>query len=523
MAMSVPISWPELATKDQGMMGVRSFRALGVSVPSLAAAVRPGRLRSVALLAAICAALPFFAVSPGLAQSHGPASVADIAEPLKDTVVNISTTQKLKDSKEVPLPQIPEGSPFEEFFDDFFNNQDRSGQRANSLGSGFVVDPSGLIITNNHVIEGADEITAIFTDGSKLKVTVVVGRDPKTDLALLRVAPKAPLPFAKFGDSEKMRVGDWVMAIGNPFGLGGSVTVGVISATRRDIQSGLYDEFLQTDAAINRGNSGGPLFNMQGEVIGVNTAIISPTGGSIGIGFAVPSKTVAYVLEQLKQFGETRRGWLGVRIQTVTEEISESVGLGDLSGALVASVTDGGPAAEAGIEVGDIILSFDGQAVTAMRQLPKIVAQTTIGRQVEIVILRKGERKTLKIKVGRLEEAPDASEETTPEKRGAIETQPRKSSLGLTFSAMTDELRSRFSIDRAVTGVVITEVDPAGPAADKELNAGNVIVEVTHEKVNSPADIDARIEVLRKLKRKNALLTLSDSQGEMSFVAISIE
>jgi serine protease Do len=505
------------------MMGAHLFQALCASNPSQGERVVPGCLRGAALIAAICAALPLFAVSAGFAQSQGPSSVADIAEPLKDTVVNISTTQKLKDSEQVPLPQIPEGSPFEEFFDDFFNDQGRSGQRANSLGSGFVIDPSGLIVTNNHVIEGADEITAIFTDGSQLKVTEVIGRDPKTDLALLRVAPKAPLPAAKFGESEKMRVGDWVMAIGNPFGLGGSVTVGVISATRRDIQSGLYDEFLQTDAAINRGNSGGPLFNMQGEVIGVNTAIISPTGGSIGIGFAVPSKTAAHVLEQLKQFGETRRGWLGVRIQTVTDEISESVGLSDLTGALVASVTDGGPAAEAGIEVGDIILSFDGQDVTAMRQLPKIVAQTTIGREVDVVILRKGERLTLKIKVGRLEEAPDAEKQTVPEERGGVETLPKKSSLGLTFSAMTDELRARFGIDRSVTGVVITEVDPEGPAADKELNAGNVVVEVTHEKVKSPADIATRVEVLRKLNRKNALLTLSDSQGEMSFVAIAIE
>ena len=254
------------------------------------------------------------------AQSHGPNSVADIAARLQNAVVNISTTQKLKESRQIPLPEVPEGSPFEEFFQDFFNKEDRGGgQRANSLGSGFIIDPEGLIVTNNHVIEGADEITVILADGTKLKVAEVVGRDAKTDLALLRVKPKAPLPSVKFGDSQAMRVGDWVMAIGNPFGLGGTLTVGVISATRRDIKSGSYDEFLQTDAAINRGNSGGPLFNMDGDVIGMNTAIISPTGGSIGIGFAVPSNTVAQVLGQLKQFGETRRGWLGVRIQTVTE------------------------------------------------------------------------------------------------------------------------------------------------------------------------------------------------------------
>ncbi len=288
---------------------------------------RPARLLvlGAALLGVVLIppSVPSFA-----AQSRGPASVADIAEKLQSAVVNISTTQKLKGSREVPMPKVPKGSPFEEFFQDFFNEEERGGaQRANSLGSGFVIDPSGLIVTNNHVIEGADEITANFTDGTKLKVVKIIGRDTKTDLALLKVEPKAPLNAVKFGDSQKMRVGDWVMAIGNPFGLGGSVTVGVISATRRDINAGLYDEFLQTDAAINRGNSGGPLFNMEGEVIGVNTAIISPTGGSIGIGFAVPSSTVTQVIDQLKTYGETRRGWLGVRIQTVNDEIAESLGL----------------------------------------------------------------------------------------------------------------------------------------------------------------------------------------------------
>ncbi len=469
-------------------------------------------------------ALLLISTVSGFAQRSGPTSVANIAEPLKEAVVNISTTQKLKDSREVPKPEIPKGSPFEEFFEDFFNrdNSGSGGQRSNSLGSGFVIDGSGLIVTNNHVIEGADEITAVFTDGSKLKVIEVVGRDAKSDLALLRVNPKTPLPSVKFGNSDKMRVGDWVMAIGNPFGLGGTLTVGVISATRRDIQSGLYDEFLQTDAAINRGNSGGPLFNMEGEVIGVNTAIISPTGGSIGIGFAVPANTVSHVLEQLKQFGETRRGWLGVRIQSVTEEIAESVGLKTAAGALVASVTEGGPAAEAGLEAGDIILSFDGQDVSLMRQLPKIVAQTAIEKEVEIVVLRKGERRTFRIKVGRLDEGQEGTENAEPDKRGSLNDPKRKSSLGLTFSPITDELRARFSIDSSVKGVVITEIDPNGPAAEKELSTGDIVIEVTHEKVNSPADIDARLETLRKLDRKNALLTLADSQGELSFVAIAI-
>ncbi|HKJ63641.1 MAG TPA: trypsin-like peptidase domain-containing protein, partial [Hyphomicrobiales bacterium] len=335
--------------------------------------------KAFAFFVTLAACLALLSAPQALAQIRGPASVADIADPLKAAVVNIATTQKLRDAQEIQPPDIPQDSPFEEFFDDFFNQEGRGGaQRASSLGSGFVIDPSGLIVTNYHVIEGADEITAIFTDGTKMKVVEVVGRDQKTDLALLKVKTKKSLPFVKFGNSDDMRVGDWVMAIGNPFGLGGTVTVGVISATRRDIRSGAYDEFLQTDAAINRGNSGGPLFNMDGQVIGVNTAIISPTGGSIGIGFAVPSNSVIATLEQLKRYGETRRGWLGVRIQTVTDEIAESVGLDSASGALIASITQDGPAAKAGIEVGDIILTFDGKDVTQMRDLAKIVAQTEI-------------------------------------------------------------------------------------------------------------------------------------------------
>jgi serine protease Do len=435
--------------------------------------------------------------------------------------VNISTTQKLKDSREVPLPEVPKGSPFEEFFEDFFDKQDRGRgtQRANSLGSGFVIDKSGFIVTNNHVIEGADEIIVNFTDGSKLKVVQVVGRDSKTDLALLRVEPKKPLVAVNFGDSQKMRVGDWVMAIGNPFGLGGTVTVGVISATRRDINSGLYDEFLQTDAAINRGNSGGPLFNMDGEVVGINTAIISPTGGSIGIGFAVPSTSAAQVIAQLKEFGETRRGWLGVRIQTVTDEIAESLSISETGGALVANVTADGPAAAAGIEVGDIVLQFDGLDVTAMRQLPKLVAQTPIDKEVEVIVLRKGERKTFKVKIGRLEES-EATGDKTPK---PVEKPRKQSMLGLSLASMSDELRSRYDIDNSVSGVVVTGVEPDSLAEEKEVHVGDVIVEVTHSQVKSPDELTARLGELRKLNRKTALLLVSSAQGEMNFVPIPLE
>jgi serine protease Do len=496
-------------------------------IARLAQTVRGGRglrrpgwrrcLQAGAYLIAIWAFLPIASVA---AQQRGPTSVADIAERLQNAVVNISTTQKLKDSKEVPLPEVPKGSPFEEFFEDFFDKQDRGrGQRANSLGSGFVIDQAGFIVTNNHVIEGADEITVNFVDGSKLKVVQIVGRDTKTDLALLRVEPKKPLTAVNFGDSQKMRVGDWVMAIGNPFGLGGTVTVGVISATRRDINSGLYDEYLQTDAAINRGNSGGPLFNMDGDVVGINTAIISPTGGSIGIGFAVPSNSASQVVAQLKEFGETRRGWLGVRIQTVTDEIAESLGLPETGGALVANVNSDGPAAQAGIQVGDIVLKFDGLDVTAMRQLPKLVAQTVIDKEVEVIVLRKGERKTFKVKIGRLEEtAPSADQAPKPPEK------PRKQSmLGLSLASMSDELRSRFDIDKSVNGVVVTAVEPDSTAAEKEVHVGDVIVEVTHSQVKSPDELNARFGELRKLNRKTALLLVASGQGEMNFVPLPLE
>ena len=290
-------------------------------------------LNRVRLRNAILAATLLFAPAAA-AEQAGPQSVAPIAERLLDAVVNISTTQTLKGAQGIPLPKVPEGSPFEEFFKEFFDknapNQDQ--QRVNSLGSGFVIDPSGVIVTNNHVIADADEIYINFNDGTKLKVEKVIGKDTKTDLAVLQVKPAKPLVAAKFGDSGALHIGDWVMAIGNPFGLGGTVTVGIISAKKRDINAGPYDEFLQTDAAINKGNSGGPLFNMAGDVIGVNTAIISPSGGSIGIGFAVPSSTVVNIVEQLRKNGEVRRGWIGVSIQSVTPEIAESLGMASAKG-----------------------------------------------------------------------------------------------------------------------------------------------------------------------------------------------
>nr|WP_245926867.1 DegQ family serine endoprotease [Breoghania corrubedonensis] len=464
--------------------------------------------------------------TPASVPTYGPASVADLAENLLDAVVNISTTQTVAARRSVPMPQLPEGSPFQEFFDEFFNRQNKDQdqpRRVQSLGSGFVIDgKKGIIITNNHVIEGADEITANFNDGTKLTAKLI-GSDKKTDLAVLKVEPEKELKAVSFGDSDKSRVGDWVMAIGNPFGLGGTVTVGIVSARNRDINSGPYDNFIQTDAAINRGNSGGPLFDMHGNVIGINTAIISPSGGSIGIGFAIPSDTAQHVIAQLQQFGETRRGWLGVRIQQVTDEIAESLGMDRARGALVAGVDDAGPAGVAGIEPGDVIVSFDGKDVPEMRELPRIVADTQIGKEVDVVLLRKGKEKDLKVTVGLLKESEeDASAADDGTDKG--EVQPAVTSvLGMQLSALDDAGREKYKIGEDVKGVLVDGVESGSAAEEKRVVAGDVIVEVAQEPVEKPEDVAKQIANLKKEGRRTALLLLSNPNGELRFVAVRTE
>ncbi len=481
----------------------------------------PYGVNRIASFAVFCALVLMLAMTSGAtSQVRGPQSVADLAEKLQDAVVNISTTQTVKGTQGIPLPKVPKGSPFEDFFEDFFNGQRRPNRprRVNSLGSGFVIDSSGLIVTNNHVIDGADEIFVNFNDNTKLKVEKIIGTDSKTDIALLQVKSDKPLKALNFGDSTKMRTGDWVMAIGNPFGLGGTVTLGIISAKKRDINSGPYDEFIQTDAAINRGNSGGPLFNMEGEVIGLNTAIISPTGGSIGIGFAVPSNTATHVIDQLRRFGETRRGLLGVRIQSVTDSIAESLSMTKPTGALVANVTTDSPAESAGIKVGDVILSFDGKEVENMRILPKLVARTAIGKTVDVVILRNDEKKTLQVTIGRMKESP----KTASAKKE--EAEPEKTSLlGLSLAAMTDELRTKFKIAKTVEGVVITEVNPDSDAAQKNIAAGQVIVEVQGSKVKTPDEVKTQVAEKKKSGKKSVLLLIADGKGELRFVAVPVE
>jgi serine protease Do len=464
------------------------------------------------------------------AKARGPVSVAPLAEDLIDAVVNISTSQSVKGSDGKPLPRVPDGSPFEELFDDFFKNRKGKGsgrRKVASLGSGFVIDGNeGLVVTNNHVIEGADEITIVFRDGSKLKVEKVLGTDGKTDLALLKVKPERPLKSVKFGSSEQLRVGDWVLAIGNPFGLGGSVSVGIISAKQRDIQSGPYDDYLQTDAAINKGNSGGPLFNMEGEVIGVNTAIISPTGGSIGIGFAVPSDVAMVVVDQLKRFGETRRGWLGVNIQSVSEDIAPSLGVEPGRGALVASVANDGPADKAGIKTGDVIVKFDGKTIRSVRALPRIVAQTAHGTTVEVEIARDGKRQVVKVMVGRLEENEEKEDDQSDagpsdDKSNELATD-QKSLLGLKVAPLDDELRRKYGYGAKARGVVVTDVADGSPAASKEIKAGSLIIEAARKPVRSAADVASAIQAAQKSGRRALLLRVETSNGDLRFVAVAL-
>ncbi|MGF0521542.1 Do family serine endopeptidase [Agrobacterium pusense] len=484
---------------------------------------------------------------PADAQSHGPESVADLAEPLLDAVVNISTSQNVKTDGKGPVPpRLPEGSPFQEFFKDYFDSQKpEGGEKVNSLGSGFVIDPAGYVVTNNHVIEGADAIEVIFPNGSKLKATLV-GTDTKTDLSVLKVEPKTPLKAVKFGDSRSMRIGDWVMAVGNPFGLGGSLTVGVISARGRNINAGPYDNFIQTDAAINKGNSGGPLFNMKGEVIGINTAIISPSGGSIGIGFAVPTELAQNIVQQLIEFGETRRGWLGVRVQPVTDDVAASLGMDSAKGALISGVAKGGPVENGPIQAGDVVLKFDGKDIHEMRDLLRIVAESPVGKEVDVVILRDGKEETVKVKLGQLQDttdekastddqqtddgdsgviAPedndggdDQAQDQTPEVREAPQ-----SVLGMNLVVLSNELRTEKGIAESVEGVLVASVDPGSPAEQKGMKAGDVIVEVGQDFMEVPGDVLVRVNGLKSEGRKNAHMMVADAQGNLRVVALPLE
>jgi serine protease Do len=458
-----------------------------------------------------------------------PDSFADLVSKLTPAVVNISTTQTIEGASanqlgELFSQELPDElqGQLPELFKKFYGEQGEGPDRkSTSLGSGFVVSEDGYIVTNQHVIYKADEITVIFSDDTKAKAKLI-GRDTKTDLALLKVDIAHKLEFVKWGDSDKSRVGDWVIAIGNPFGLGGSVSAGIISARARDINSGPFDDFIQTDAAINRGNSGGPLFNINGEVIGVNSAIFSPSGGNVGIGFAVPAAMADPVIQQLKETGHIKRGWLGVKIQTVTDEIAEGLALKESKGALVLEATKDSPADKAGIQAGDVIASFDGKEVSAMRKLPRIVADTPVGKKVPVEVWRKDKKKTLIVTIAELKEEDEDYKTSSKDGKGENKKDTIDSSktiLGLGIKDLDNDIRKQLNLDKNVKGAVIVKIDPEGLAANKSLRKGDVITAVGQEQVSNAAETEKLVNEAISAKRKSVLL-LVNRGGESLYIAI---
>jgi serine protease Do len=497
--------------------------------------VRAVLTASAALLASVA---PLTGLAPGIVGTRpasarvSPDSFADLAARLLPAVVNISSSagvQMSDNARPEAPPAFPPGSPFEQFFKDFMERhrpdappRPDADRRMQSLGSGFIVDASGLVVTNNHVTEGADDITVTLQDNTSLKAKVI-GRDPTGDITLLKVDAKKPLPALQFGDSSTLRVGDWVLAIGNPFGLGGTVTAGIVSARGRDIHEGPYDDFIQTDAPINRGNSGGPLFNMDGQVIGINTAIYSPSGGSIGIGFAIPSNMARLVVAQLRDYGHPRRGWLGVRIQEVTSDIADSLGLqGGARGALVAGVNPAGPADQAHLRSGDVILTFNGTPVKDMHALPRIVADTDVGKQVPMTVWRDGKEVTLQVL---LAEKPDDVVKTavTPPPQPPTPKPADIAGLGMTLAPIDQVTRDRFHLSTDQKGVVVTDVAQGGAAGQRGVKPGDVILEMQQGgEVNTPEDVRRRLEMVRREDRKSVLMLIQRADG-MSWVPLPLD
>jgi serine protease Do len=457
-------------------------------------------------------------ITPVLANDR-PQSFADLAEELTPSVVNISTSTLVNRDGDNSL-QFPPGSPFEDFFEEF---QDRDNPRtAQALGSGFIVSAEGYVVTNNHVIDGADAIRVTLYNDRSFDAELI-GRDPKTDIAVLKIDPEDEiLQPVSFGDSDQMRVGDWVLAIGNPFGLGGSVTAGIISARGRDIGTGPYDDFIQTDAAINRGNSGGPLFNLDGEVIGINTAIFSQSGGSVGIGFAIAANLANNVVDQLTQFGQTRRGWLGVFIQEITPEIAENFGLEDESGALISSVHKEGPAEVAGIKAGDVVIAFNGKPIEEMRSLPRIVAESPIGKPIDMVVMRDGKKITLSVTLGVLEEAEEAGLLASAPAEQESGNELNNDKLGFVLESLTPELREEFSAGDDINGVVIMDIVSGSPADDAGLMVGDIIRRVGKSSVDTLDKADAAIR--REMENgKTSIVLLINRGGRDRFMAITVE
>ena len=506
------------------------------------------------LLLGLSTSLAFGPLAPAFAQapisapmSQDLPSFAPIVDKVLPAVVNISVVQKAgsgggdeqadqgddDDDQDQGGPQLQgpggQGTPFDEFLRKFFEQQQGHGrgavphatpnnQKVISLGSGFLIDPTGYVVTNNHVVGDAEKVTVTFADDSQHPAKII-GKDLKSDLALLKIDAPKPLPFVKLGDSDQAKVGDWVIAVGNPFGLGGTVTKGIVSARGRPIADSNYVDFLQIDASINRGNSGGPTFNMAGEVIGINTAIFSPNGGSVGIGFAIPSNSAKTVIEQLKSVGHVDRGWLGVQIQEVTPEIASSLGLDQNhpAGALVSSVSDDSPAAKAGVKVGDVIEKFSGKTVEKMRDLPRVVAETPIGTKVELGVFRKGEHVNLTTTIEKLDDTKTAAvDPQTGEER------PGKApSLGLTLSNLNPDIRKRLSIPKDVNGVLVSRVKDGSPAADKGIEAGDVIVQVDQTPVSKPEDFVQKVKDAAKAGKAKSVLLLVNRHGQNRYVALT--
>ena len=441
-----------------------------------------------------------------------PASFADLAEKLIPSVVNISTTQTVTTNKN-PFPfQFPPGSPFEDMFKEFGVPEKR---KTSALGSGFIIDSTGIVVTNNHVIKGAEDIL-VRVNGDKEYKATIIGSDPLSDIAVLQMETEDKFIPVKFGDSDKARIGDWVIAIGNPFGLGGTVTSGIISARNRSIGLSRYEDYIQTDASINQGNSGGPLFNMDGDVIGINTAILGQSG-SIGIGFSIPSNNAKRVINQLIEFGETKRGWLGVRIQFVTKEIADIEKLDKPRGALIASVAEGSPSEKAGILAGDIILEFDGTAINEMPELPLIVAQTEVGKTVEVKIWRNTKELTKKITLGRLETSEDFRTEKKIEetKLSVIE------GLKITARTLTNEDVENRKLPVGTTGVVITKIENDSPI--KFLSVNNIIVEAQKKKIITIGDLQNIVKTVLRSSEKTILIAIYNNQNQRRYIGVKLD
>ena len=483
-------------------------------------------LRHIAgVFALVCGlTVPALAAGPG-----GPQSVAALASRLSPAVVNISSSHRLHNGAGVPFPKAPDGSPLQQYFDDLNPNEGLGGdamEEAESLGSGFLISADGLVVTNNHVIAGADSVLVYLNDGTRLPAEIV-GEDSKTDLAVLRVIARHPLPFVSFGDSDTAAVGDWVMAIGNPFGLGGTVTLGIVSARNRDIQTGPYDNYIQTDASINQGNSGGPLFDMDGKVVGVATAIIARGGSSLGIGFAVPGNLAQPVVEQLVRYGAPRRGWLGVGIQDVTEDIAASMGRTDTHGAMVTNVDPKGPGVGV-LEEGDVILEFDGKPVLAMRDLPRLVAETAVGKSVALKVEREGKEQVLTVVVGRLqddESVPRIGSNTArpaPTSPPATGTPTLGQELGFEIAPIDAVKRKAYALADTVDGLVITSVRDGSDAYQKGFVAGFVVTRVNQRKVTTVADVQAIVDMARQAGRPAVLFKIVDPSGDGRFIAVRL-